>query len=227
VNVIKNVTLRAPHRIAWTCLIVLCLIGAAASLRRMVALVSPPQSVPAQLAQLAALDAHFAKEKLLTFGHIAPALALVAILPFQFSGRFRNRHLRIHRILGRIAMVLGFVIATSGFALLLHPVGGAVEIAAIVCFGGFFFYALTRAWTHARRRQIDSHREWVIRAMSVALGVATVRPVMGIFFALSRGTARTPAEFFGPAFWIGFSLTLIAAEIWVRATRLPKIRATA
>jgi uncharacterized membrane protein len=201
-------------------LILLCLIGAGAAVRRMVALVSPAQSGPPDLVSL---DAHFAREKLLTFAHVSPGLVLVTIVPFQFSRRFRDRHLGLHRILGRIAMVLGFVIVTSGFALLLHPVGGALEIAAIVCFGGFFFYALTRAWIHARRGQIASHREWVIRAMGVALGVATVRPVMGIFFALNftlyRGSGRTPADVFGPAFWIGFSFTLLAAELWVRKTR--------
>jgi uncharacterized membrane protein len=185
----------------------------------MFALASLPQNAPAKLAEFAGLDAHFAKEKLLTFAHIAPALALVAILPLQFSRRFRNRHLHAHRILGRIAMVLGFIVASSGCAPLLHPVGGALEIAAIVCFGGFFLYALTQAWLNARRGQIDAHREWVIRAMGVVLGVATVRPVMAIFFAVTLGTGKTPADIFGPAFWTGFSITLLAAELWVRATR--------
>lgn len=185
----------------------------------MVALVSPPQNVPAELAELAGLDSHFARERLLTFAHVVPGLALVVIVPLQFSRRFRTRYLRLHRILGRVAMVLGIAIAGSGFALLLHPVGGLLEIAAIIGFGGFFLYALIRAWMHARRGQVDSHREWVIRAMGVALGVATVRPVMGIFFALNRGTGKVPADFFGPAFWIGFSITLLAAELWVRKTR--------
>jgi uncharacterized membrane protein len=185
----------------------------------MVTLVSPPQNVPAELAQFANLDAHFAAEKLLTFSHIVPGLALVTIVPLQFSRRLRNRYLRVHRILGRIAMVLGLVIAASGFTLLLNPVGGALEIAAILVFGGFFVYALTRAWINARRADIDAHREWVIRAMGVVFGIATVRPVMAIFFALTRGSGKTPADIFGPAFWIGFSITLLAAELWVRATR--------
>jgi len=28
-----------------------------------------------------------------------------------------------------------------------------------------------------------------------------------------------PAEFFGTAFWIGFTLQIIAAEIWINYTR--------
>ena len=41
----------------------------------------------------------------------------------------------------------------------------------------------------------------------------------GIFFATSRLTHLSPQEFFGTAFWLGFTLHLIAAEAWVRYTR--------
>jgi len=43
----------------------------------------------------------------------------------------------------------------------------------------------------------------VIRAFSVGLAVATIRPVIGMFFATSRFSGLTPSEFFGIAFWIG------------------------
>jgi hypothetical protein len=44
---------------------------------------------------------------------------------------------------------------------------------------------------------------------------------MGSFFAaaLLRGHRPEPKEFFGAAFWIGFTLQMIAAEIWINYTR--------
>ena len=44
---------------------------------------------------------------------------------------------------------------------------------------------------------------------------------MGTFSAaaLMRGHAPEPKEFFGTAFWIGFTLQMIAAEIWINYTR--------
>jgi hypothetical protein len=47
--------------------------------------------------------------------------------------------------------------------------------------------------------------------------VATIRPIIGMFFATSRFSALTPHEFFGVGFWIGFVLHLIAAEAWIHA----------
>jgi hypothetical protein len=59
----------------------------------------------------------------------------------------------------------------------------------------------------------------MIRAFAIALAIATIRPIMGIFFATSRLTHLTPHEFFGIAFWLGFSIHLVAAEAWINYTR--------
>jgi hypothetical protein len=80
---------------------------------------------------------------------------------------------------------------------------------------------------HIRRREIALHREWMIRAFSIGLAVATIRPIIGFFFATSRFTGLTPYEFFGTAFWIGFVLHLIAAEAWIHSTRTAGVRLAA
>jgi hypothetical protein len=56
----------------------------------------------------------------------------------------------------------------------------------------------------------------MLRAIAILLGIATTRPVMGVFFATSRLTHLTPQQFFGIAFWIGFSLNTIVMELWLR-----------
>jgi hypothetical protein len=64
----------------------------------------------------------------------------------------------------------------------------------------------------------------MLRAFGIGLGVATTRPIVGAFFA-----ARTlaPQEFFGIAFWLGFSVTAIAAEAWINVTRRRSVATTA
>ena len=78
-----------------------------------------------------------------------------------------------------------------------------------------------KALWHALRREFTLHREWMIRGYAIGLAVATIRPIMGTFFAAAaiRGHVRAPGEFFGTAFWIGFTLQMIAAEIWINYTR--------
>ena len=204
-------------RLMWIGILVLCAIAAAVVVRRIAALVSPARNVPAQLA---GLDQVFADKETLTLTHIIPGLAFVILVPFQLSRSWRNRHLRAHRWMGRIVMILGVIIGISALAMSSHPIGGAIESSATIFFGLFFLFALTEAYLHIRRRESALHREWIIRAMAIALGIATVRPVMGFFFATSRLTGLTPHQFFGIAFWIGFSLTYLAGELWIRYTRV-------
>jgi hypothetical protein len=54
------------------------------------------------------------------------------------------------------------------------------------------------------------------RAIAILLGIATTRPVMGIFFATSALTHLQPKDFFGVAFWIGFSINTLVVEVWLR-----------
>jgi hypothetical protein len=56
----------------------------------------------------------------------------------------------------------------------------------------------------------------MIRAYGVTLGIAVTRPIVGAFFAAGR---LRPQEFFGTAFWLGFTISLLAAEAWLISTR--------
>lgn len=60
----------------------------------------------------------------------------------------------------------------------------------------------------------------MLRALGIVLGIATTRPVMGLFFATSPLTGLAPSQFFGMAFWTGFASTTLVAELYVRHTRL-------
>lgn len=205
------------NRTLWAGMLLLCAVAAAAVIHRIVALAYPLPNLPVPVA---ALDAAFAKKPILTLAHIIPALIFVTLVPFQFSARLRGRYPSVHRLIGRTLMILAAVISLSALLLIRHPVGGITEVTAILFYDGLFMLAMTKAFIYARRRQIALHREWVVRGISVALGVATVRPIMGVFFATSRLTGLTPHDFFGIAFWVGFTLTYLFAEMWLRRTRL-------
>jgi hypothetical protein len=63
----------------------------------------------------------------------------------------------------------------------------------------------------------------VIFLVVIAVAAATTRPIVGMFFAFRR---LTPHEFFGTAFWLGFTITFLAAKAWVDYTRQQRAVAT-
>jgi uncharacterized membrane protein len=216
-------------RILWGAVIFLALIGAFAVARRTTHLAlilihgySPP-TVPSnpKLAQFVSLDDVFARYPVLTLVHIIPGLLFIVLGPLQFSLTFRKRHLQWHRRNGRILFLCGAVVGVSALVMsfAMPSIGGLNQAMATTLFGLWFLFALVKALRHVLRREIALHREWMIRAFSIGLAVATIRPIIAIFFATSHFSGLTPYEFFGAGFWIGFALHLIAAEIWIRWTR--------
>ena len=223
------------RRALWSAVIFLALLGTAVAVRRIVYLgpiltrgYSPPAiRSGSRAAQFVALDEVFARHPILTMIHIVPGLLFMVMGPLQFSESIRARHLQWHRWNGRIFLAAGFIIGASALLMsfTMQSIGGVNQAAATILFGCFFLFALSKAFWHIRRREITLHRQWMIRAFAIALAVATIRPIVGIFFATSRFSKPTPAQFFGTAFWIGFVLHLIAAEAWIHASLPQTIKA--
>lgn len=200
----------------WIVLVTLCAIGAGAVMRRLFALGTAPR---VGFSEFTALDEQFAAQANITLLHIVPSLLFVLLIPLQFVSSLRRHRPRLHRWTGRVIMGLGVVIAMSALWLSAHPVGGVAESTATTFFGCFFLFSLVKAWWHIRNRRVELHREWVTRMAAIALGVATTRPIMAVFFATSSLTGLTPREFFGPAMWLGFMSTYLAGEAWIHYTR--------
>ena len=98
---------------------------------------------------------------------------VIALLagPVQFSSRLRRRHLKFHRVLGRIYVVSVFIGAPTGIALAAGRPGlpgTSMQAAAwIVC--------TAAAFVTARNRQIPQHRQWMARSYAVTFTFVSSR----------------------------------------------------
>ena len=215
------------QRVLRNTVIFLAVIGIAVVVRRVVALMptllhgyAAPKAASGAAAQFGALDDVFSRHPSLTLIHIIPGLVFMIVGPLQFSETFRARHLKWHRISGRLFLVTSGIIGVSALVMSfgMQAIGGVSQAAATTLFALLFLFCLVKAFRHVLHEEIVLHREWMIRGFAIGLAVATIRPIVGIFFAASRLTGLTPHEFFGAAFWIGFVVQSIAAEVWIRWT---------
>ena len=198
----------------WICIV----ISVAVVLRRVVALATPAHNGPPQLA---ALDDVFASHATLTLAHILPALLFVLIAPLIV---FRpGKHLGL---IYRISYPLGAVVGVTAYAMSLYSIGGWTERSAVLLFNTLFLISVGRAWVYRSQSDSTHERRWQLRAIAILLGIATTRPVMGVFFATARLTHLLPQQFFGIAFWIGFSLNVLVFELWIRSVDRQRSRAS-
>jgi hypothetical protein len=189
----------------WVCVV----IAVAVVMRRVFALAWPSHNGPPQMT---GLDDAFASHAALTFAHILPAMLFVVLSPFAVFGRFAKLSWP-----DRILFPLGLMVGLTAYAMSAYPVGGWTERSAVLLFDSLFLFSLARAYWHRRRGQLQLKRRWMLRAIAILLGIATTRPVMGVFFATSAATHLVPAQFFGIAFWIGFSINTLVFELWLHS----------
>ncbi len=195
-----------PLRIGfWIC----TFIAVAVVIRRLFALAAPSHGGPPQMA---GLDDSFASHTTLTLAHIIPALFFVLLSPFVVFSRFARLQWP-----ERILFPLGAVVGLTAYPMSAYAVGGWIERSAVFFFDTLFLYSLARAFSHRRRGEPLLKRRWMLRSIAILLGIATTRPVMGVFFATSAATHLVPSQFFGIAFWIGFSINALVFEFWLRS----------
>jgi hypothetical protein len=175
--------------------------------RRVIVLEFPS---PSGLRQTAELDRLFASHSVLTLTHILPALAFVGLTPFAVLLRFSGLDWP-----ERWLFPLGGIVGITAYLMSIYSVGGWVERSAVLFYNSLFLFSLGRAWFYNLRGQPVLKRQWLLRAVGILLGIATTRPVMGVFFATASLTHLSPQQFFGIAFWIGFSINWVVVERWL------------
>lgn len=206
----------------WGAVVVLTVIGVAAAIGRGVFLSNLSAAAgsavfPEHRQEFEEMDRRFATRPVLTYLHIVPGALFLTFAPFQFSARLRARHLSLHRWCGRALVILALLAGLSAFPLGLPSYGGPVESSATILFGTLFLVAVGRAFVAIRRRDVARHREWMIRGFSIAIGISTIRIVTSILSIITP--AMSVQELIALSFWIGWTLMVGVAELWVRRTR--------
>jgi uncharacterized membrane protein YozB (DUF420 family) len=116
---------------------------------------------------------------------------------------------------------MALLAAASGLYFgLATPLGGALEASATAVFGTWLLVAGGMGWRAIRRGDRTAHREWMIRMFAVAIGIAVIR--VGMLAAIATtdwGLGAITPTAFAAALWIGWLVTVFAAESWIRLTR--------
>jgi hypothetical protein len=184
----------------------LALIALAAVARRLAALIAGTNGGRSPMGDL---DASFSSHAALTAMHIVPAAIFVVLAAWVLARGSGGA------ALWRAFFLFGAMTGLTAYAMSRYAIGGWMERSAVLVFNTWYLASLGRAWMLWRRGDAALSREWTIRAVGVLLGIATTRPVMALFFAASSRTHWRPEDFFGIAFWIGFSINVVAVEVWM------------
>lgn len=134
------------------------------------------------------------KDIFLLIPHAIAGVVATALGPFQFSTRFRQKHLSLHRLMGKAYVISVCVAAPMAVYLGIHGFSLPMQFMAWV--QGILWLGCTLlAFITARNRQIHVHRQWMVRSYAFTLN-----------FIFSRVLNPIPAYFNMPE--SAFALTL-------------------
>lgn len=168
------------------------------------------------------------------YSHIVFAGLALAIGPFSFVQRIRDRHPRVHRLLGRVYVVCVLLGAVAGLIM------ATVNTAGISGFFGFGALAVLWGWftvtAHRaiRRRDVRAHRAWMMRSFALTYAAVTLRLWFGILIGaqipLALGTDATFTDLlmqaYAPLPYLCWIPNLVVAEWLIRRRGLPALRMT-
>jgi uncharacterized membrane protein len=103
--------------------------------------------------------------------HTLAGIFALLIGPINFSSRIRERHLTLHRVLGRIYVVSVFVGSFTGIAL----AAGRPGLPGTSMQAAAWMVCTTAAFVAARNRQIAVHRQWMARSYAVTFTFVSSR----------------------------------------------------
>ena len=157
--------------------------------------------------------------------HVVLGGAYLTLAPLQFRTGGRRRALGYHRRAGRLLVAVAAVVgATATFITLVIPGGGWPERILVGPFAIFFLVALGMSVHHIRAHRDALHREWMIRAFAIGLGITTQRVLFVAFAIVLVGHKPAYDEIvflMYLSFTAAFVLHAALAEAWIRARRSP------
>jgi uncharacterized membrane protein len=145
--------------------------------------------------------------------HIVAVTIFALLGSFQFSTRLRRRRPHWHRRSGRLLVIAGLVVAGSGLWMTLFYAdapGGYLLWAVRLLVGSAMAVSIILAFTAIRRRDIPTHRAWMIRAYALATGAGTQVLTQGISEP-AFGTGDLPKAL---SMTVGWLINIAVAE-WI------------
>ncbi|MES2567283.1 MAG: DUF2306 domain-containing protein [Bacteroidota bacterium] len=145
------------------------------------------------------------------FIHVFSAIFVLLAGYSQFSERLRMKRLNLHRLLGWFYVIVTVLLAgPSGLIIGIYANGGLSSRIAFCLLAILWIGFTVLAVIKSIKKQMSSHRAWMIRSFALALSAITLRAWKFILVALFH---PKPMDVYQIVAWLGWTLNLVIAEL--------------
>jgi uncharacterized membrane protein len=154
--------------------------------------------------------------------HIVGAMLAILIGPFQFlPGIRKGRWLKVHRWLGR-TYLLGILFGgLGGLYMAQFAYGGIISRLGFGTLACLWLYSGYRAYRHIRNKEIEEHRQWMIRNYALTFAGVMLR----VWVPLSGAVGIDFNTAYVMIGWMCWIPNLLVAEWIIRGNKRNQPRA--
>ena len=151
------------------------------------------------------------------FLHIGGGVIALAVGPFQFSRLLRTRFLPLHRALGYVYLATVAIGGVAAFRMALESQGGLPTHYGFGMLALLWLFCTAMAYRRILLRQIQSHREWMIRSFALTFAAVTLR----LWLPLMAGVLKLDwIQSFDAISWLCWVPNILIAEVLVNRSRI-------
>jgi len=132
---------------------------------------------------------------------------------FQFFPKLRQRRLSLHRFIGKVYVLVCLWSGFSGFFIALYATGGPVAKTGFVLLAVFWVFSTLMAYRTIRKKDIEAHREWMIRSYALTFAAVTLRLHLPLYTGF-MGLDFIPA--YRLVSWTAWVPNLLVVEWFIR-----------
>ena len=156
--------------------------------------------------------------------HLAPGTLALLLAPVVLWLGLTRTRLTLHRRLGKLYLASVAASSAAAVALALTNDYGVAYGIGLLGLAAAWVLTSGMAWYSVRRRDLDQHRDWMIRSAVVSFAFVWFRIVLGAGFAFEFGTSQ---ERFILAAWSCWSVPLLVTEVILQGRRVGRARSAA
>jgi len=153
-------------------------------------------------------------EYIVVFIHVGTGAVVLLLGLLQFVPQIRQRWPKFHRYNGYLVMVAGLISGVGAFATCFWAFGGAPVALSAGVVSLYWLLTIVMGYRRIIQRDIQGHREWMIRFFSLAYSIVAMRLV--IIIAMTKWS---PSVAIGAGIPVTLIVFILGAEFYIAATK--------
>ena len=164
---------------------------------------------------------NFLTHSLGIYTHAFASTVAMALGPFQFSTKLRQRNPKLHRWLGRVYLAVGVLIGgLSGLYMAQFAYGGLAAKVGFATLAVLWLYTGLRAYVAIRSGDVTGHRKWMLRNFALTFAAVMLR----VYLPLSMAARLDFASSYAAIAWLCWVPNLLFAEWWQRRREMARAK---